>query len=141
MLSSCTPSEVVRTLRYVFFGCFCYQSSCLLIYLGTGVFIQMLGHENNSKHVVLPRSTPYLDLVHGPPSVEPPWPPGIDNTRETELYCVLIHNIIRIILFCIVFVTQRGRIWRVLCIIRIILYYILIRIMYCLSLPGVPAAC
>ena len=68
MLSSCTPSEVVRTLRYVFFGCFCYQSSCLLIYLGTGVFIQMLGHENNSKHVVLPRSTPYLDLVHGPPS-------------------------------------------------------------------------
>ena len=69
MLSSCTPSEVVRTLRYVFFGCFCYQSSCLLIYLGTGVFIQMLGHENNSKHVVLPRSTPYLDLVHGPPSV------------------------------------------------------------------------
>ena len=41
MLSSCTPSEVVRTLRYVFFGCFCYQSSCLLIYLGTGVFIQM----------------------------------------------------------------------------------------------------
>ena len=71
MLSSCTPSEVVRTLRYVFFGCFCYQSSCLLIYLGTGVFIQMLGHENNSKHVVLPRSTPYLDLVHGPPSVRP----------------------------------------------------------------------
>ena len=70
MLSSCTPSEVVRTLRYVFFGCFCYQSSCLLIYLGTGVFIQMLGHENNSKHVVLPRSTPYLDLVHGPPSVD-----------------------------------------------------------------------
>ena len=72
MLSSCTPSEVVRTLRYVFFGCFCYQSSCLLIYLGTGVFIQMLGHENNSKHVVLPRSTPYLDLVHGPPSVRAP---------------------------------------------------------------------
>ena len=70
MLSSCTPSEVVRTLRYVFFGCFCYQSSCLLIYLGTGVFIQMLGHENNSKHVVLPRSTPYLDLVHGPPSAD-----------------------------------------------------------------------
>ena len=70
MLSSCTPSEVVRTLRYVFFGCFCYQSSCLLIYLGTGVFIQMLGHENNSKHVVLPRSTPYLDLVHGPPSAQ-----------------------------------------------------------------------
>ena len=69
MLSSCTPSEVVRTLRYVCWGCFCYQSSCLLIYLGTGVFIQMLGHENNSKHVVLPRSTPYLDLVHGPPSV------------------------------------------------------------------------
>ena len=73
MLSSCTPSEVVRTLRYVFFGCFCYQSSCLLIYLGTGVFIQMLGHENNSKHVVLPRSTPYLDLVHGPPSVCGGW--------------------------------------------------------------------
>ena len=63
MLSSCTPSEVVRTLRYVFFGCFCYQSSCLLIYLDTGVFIQMLGHENNSKHVVLPRSTVYLGPV------------------------------------------------------------------------------
>ena len=77
MLSSCTPSEVVRTLRYVFFGCFCYQSSCLLIYLGTGVFIQMLGHENNSKHVVLPRSTLYLGLVQGPPSGCP------STTRET----------------------------------------------------------
>ena len=65
MLSSCTPSEVVRTLRYVFFGRFCYQSSCLLIYLGTGVFIQMLGHENSSKHVVLPRSTVYLGPVQG----------------------------------------------------------------------------
>ena len=65
---------------------------------------------------------------------------GLGDARRTifpySRLRLLIHNTIRIILFCIIFVTQHGRIWRVLCIIRIILYYILIRIMYCLSIPA-----
>ena len=59
---------------------------------------------------------------------------GLDNTQETALYCVLIHNIIRIVLFCIIFTTKSDHFLRVLCIIRIILYYVLIRILYCRTL-------
>ena len=60
--------------------------------------------------------------------------PGLDNTQETALYCVSIHNIIRIVLICIIFTAKFDHFLRVLCIIRIILYYVLIRILYCLTL-------
>ena len=50
---------------------------------------------------------------------------GLDNTQETALYCALIHNIIRIVLMCIIFTGKFDHFLRVLCIIRIILYYVL----------------